>query len=502
MLAHNNRWLILAVVVLICLPVMIDATVLHVAAPTLSLALEASGSELLWIIDIYSLTMAGLLLPMGALSDRIGFKRLAMLGSVLFGVASLAAALAPTAAVLIAARAALAVGAAMLLPATLAALRQTFHDEGERSIALGVWSAVGTGGAAIGPLVGGFLLEHFYWGSVFLINLPIVAVVLVATALTVPKQEMRPGQPWNVGQALVLIAAILLLIYAAKSGLRGGSSPWVTTGVALAGAGLLWTFVRHQLRAAVPMIDLQLLAKRPIAVGVAMALAAMIALVGFELLMAQELQFVHGKTPLEAGMFMLPMMIAAGVSGPIAGWLVAILGLRLVATAGMALSAVSLFALAGMNMVATPLISGIWIVLLGFSVATALLASTAAIMSATPSEKAGAAGSIESMAYELGSGLGVAVFGVMLASIYAAHVSVPAGLSPALASQAAASIGEAMQVAREIDGTAGQALIGSARTAFSTAHGLVLRIAGGIFAGLTVLVWFAMPPPGRVTPTH
>lgn len=130
-------------------------------------------------------------------------------------------------------------------------------------------------------------------------------------------------------QALVLIAAMLLLVYAAKSGLRGGSSPWITTGVALAGAGLLWNFVRQQFRAAVPMIDLQLLAKRPIAVGVAMALAAMIALVGFELLMAQELQFVYGKTPLEAGMFMMPLMIASGVSGPIAGWLVAILGLRL-----------------------------------------------------------------------------------------------------------------------------------------------------------------------------
>jgi DHA2 family multidrug resistance protein-like MFS transporter len=217
----SSKWLILAIVVLIYLPVSIDATVLHVATPTLSESLSLSSNELLWIIDIYSLVMAGLILPMGALGDRIGYKRLMMIGGTLFGLASLAAAYSSTAFALIASRGFLAVGAAMILPATLSAVRNTFLDEKQRNIALGIWATVGGGGAAFGPLLGGFLLEHFHWGSVFLINLPIMLTVLIFTVFIIPKQIGQPKQSLNLLQAMILVVAILSMIYAVKSVMHG-----------------------------------------------------------------------------------------------------------------------------------------------------------------------------------------------------------------------------------------------------------------------------------------
>lgn len=498
----SNRWVILAIVILLYLPVSVDATVLHVALPRLTVALGATGSELLWIVDIYALVMAGLLLPMGALGDRIGFKKLAMLGSVLFGLASLAAALAPSALTLILSRAALAIGAAMILPATVAGVRLSFDDDKERNIALGLWAAVGAGGSAFGPLVGGLLLEYFYWGSVFLINLPIVAIVLVAITLLVPDQPRRDAQPWKIGQALVLLAAILMLVYALKSGVRGADNPMLTLAMIVLGGVLLLGFARNQLGSTTPMIDLRLLTLRPIAVGVVMAIAAMIALVGFELMMAQELQFVHGRSPLQAGLFMLPLMAAAGVAGPLAGWFVGTFGLRLVSTIGMALSTASFIGLALTDFATGTGSAMIWMTVLGFSIGTALMASTVAIMSSAPAEKAGAAGSMEGMAYELGAGLGVALMGAMLASAYAASVLLPSGLTPEAAAQAGASIGEAMQVTENVAAPLADSVRQAARDAYVTAHAVVLWTAAAILGGLTLLVWSVMPRCARAVVVH
>ncbi|MDU5687583.1 MAG: MFS transporter, partial [Kluyvera cryocrescens] len=231
----SRQWLTLMAILMVYIPVAIDATVLHVAAPTLSVALGTSGNELLWIIDIYSLVMAGMVLPMGALGDKIGFKRLLLLGSGIFGIASLAAAFSPTALALIVSRSLLAIGAAMIVPATLAGIRSTFAEAKHRNMALGLWAAVGSGGAAFGPLVGGLLLEHFYWGSVFLINVPIVLAVMLCSARLVPRQPARREQPLNLTQALMLIAAILMLVYSAKSALKGQLAVWITVSVALVG---------------------------------------------------------------------------------------------------------------------------------------------------------------------------------------------------------------------------------------------------------------------------
>ncbi|CAM8066293.1 SmvA family efflux MFS transporter [Atlantibacter hermannii] len=489
-----RQWYTLAILVLIYIPVAIDATVLHVAVPSLTMALEASGNELLWIIDIYSLVMAGMVLPMGALGDRIGYKRLTLIGSTLFGIASLAAAFSSDASQLIAARALLAVGAAMIVPATLAGIRSTFNNERERGIALGIWVAVGAGGAAFGPLVGGILLEHYYWGSVFLINVPIIALVLLFTAVFIPRQPVQRAQTLNLTQALMLIAAILLLVLAAKNSLKVNADPLKALGAAIGGALLMTLFIRSQLRARAPMIDLTLFTHRIILTGVVMALTAMIALVGFELLMAQELQFVHGFSPLDAGLFMLPLMLACSFSGPAAGALVGRFGLRTVATLGMAFSALSFFGLSMTDMAHQRAVAWGWMILLGLSASTALLSSTAAIMSAAPKEKATAAGAIETMAYELGAGMGIAVFGMILSHAFSGAIELPQELPVTLMAQASASINEALLVAQQVSPALGDLVVNAANQAFKASHSAVLTLASGMLLVLTLVVWFALRP--------
>lgn len=487
-----RQWLTLMIIVLVYIPVAIDATVLHVAAPTLSMTLGASGNELLWIIDIYSLVMAGMVLPMGALGDRIGFKRLLLLGGGLFGLASLAAAFAHSASWLIATRAILAIGAAMIVPATLAGIRATFSEARHRNMALGVWAAVGSGGAAFGPLVGGMLLEHFYWGSVFLINVPIVLAVMALTARFVPRQSGRRDQPLNFSHAVMLIIAILLLVYIAKTALKGQLASGVIALTLMIGALLLGMFIRTQLAAARPMIDMRLFTHRIILSGVVMAMTAMITLVGFELLMAQELQFVHGLTPYEAGLFMLPVMLASGFSGPLAGMLVSRLGLRTVATGGMALSALSFYGLAMTDFSTQQWQAWCLMALLGFSAASALLASTAAIMAAAPAEKAAAAGAIETMAYELGAGLGIAIFGLLLSRSFSASILLPSGLNAEEIERASSSMGEAVQLADTLSPSLGEAILDAARQAFTWSHSVALSSAGSMLILLAVGMWFSL----------
>lgn len=485
----SRQWLTLVAILLVYLPVAIDATVLHVAAPTLSMSLGTSSNELLWIIDIYSLVMAGMVLPMGALGDKIGFKRLLLLGSAIFGVSSLAAAFSPTALALIASRALLAIGAAMIVPATLAGIRNTFSQARHRNMALGLWAAIGSGGAAFGPLVGGILLEHFYWGSVFLINVPIVLAVIAFSARMVPRQPARREQPLNLTQALMLIVAILMLVFSAKSALKGQMALWMTGLIALMGLALLVRFVRQQLSAATPMVDMRLFTHRIILSGVMMAMTALITLVGFELLMAQELQFVHGKTPFEAGLFMLPLMLASGFSGPVAGVMVSRLGLRQVATGGMLLSALSFLGLSMTDFSSQQWLAWGLMTLLGFSVASALLASGAAIMAAAPKEKAAAAGAIETMAYELGAGLGIALFGLILTRSYSSSIVLPGGMDGQVAAQASSSISEAIALAQSLPAVPAHSLIAAAKTAFISAHSIVLATAGGLLLLLAAGIW-------------
>jgi len=486
-----RKWMILTIIVLIYLPVSIDATVLHVAIPTLSTALSLSTNEMLWVIDIYSLIMAGLILPMGALGDRIGFKRLMLIGASIFAVASLMAAFANSAYMLITARAFLGVGAAMILPATLAGVRNTFLDEKQRNYALGIWGTVGGGGAAFGPLLGGFILEHFTWGVVFLINVPIIIVVLILTVWFVPKQTVQMKQPLNLLQGLVLVSAILMLIYSIKTSMYAFSLSIAS--IFIVGLCLLISFVQHQLRTAQPMIDFSLFKNPVISTSIVMAMVAMIALVGFELLLSQELQFVYGYTPLEAGLFILPFMVAISIGGPFTSILMNRYGLRPVATVGMLMCAICFFGLAMTDFNTHTIQAWVWMVLMGISVEIALLSSTAAIMTAVPPEKATAAGAIEGMAYELGAGLGVAIFGLLLSLFYAQSIVVPSSLPVNLIAAVSSSIGEALSVVQYAEPVLIQQVKQAASEAFIHSHSKVLSISSVMFLILSLFVWRALP---------
>ena len=248
-----NRWAVLPVVSVALLLVTIDATVLHIAVPTLTLALGPTASQLLWIIDIYPLLMAGLLLATGTLGDRAGHKRMLLIGLALFGLASVACALATSPAWLIAGRAFLALGGAMMMPATLSILRLVFDDPRERSIAIGVWGAVASGGAAFGPVVGGALLEHFPWGAVFLINVPIVLIALPFAWWLLPGRRGGERRPWDLPGLVMAMVGVMALVYAVKQSTHKGADLWQAAAIAMVGAALVAGFLRRQARAAAPM---------------------------------------------------------------------------------------------------------------------------------------------------------------------------------------------------------------------------------------------------------
>nr|WP_200841141.1 MFS transporter [Geminicoccus flavidas] len=476
-----NRWMVLAAVIAAFTPVIVDMTILHIAVPSLTLALGATSTEVLWIIDIYPLLMAGLLVPMGTLGDRIGHRRVMLVGLCVFTVASLAAAFSQTPEMLIGGRALLAIGGSMIMPAVLAILRQSFEDEGERAKALGIWTVVGSAGGAVGPLAGGFLLEYFWWGSVFLVNVPIMALVLPLAYRVLPQGEPNRAIAWRIEQALVLLVGLVATVYAIKAGAKGDAPLWQPILAAALGLGLLVGFGRLQATAASPMLDLSLFRNPAIMAGLLMAFVSSGAIAGFELVLAQELQFVVGLSPLEAGLFMMPLMLAAAASGPAAGWLVSVIGLRTLSAAGLFVASASFAALAGVDLHEQAWLSGALLATLGFSLGSTLLAGSVAIMGGAPAEQAGAAGALEATGYELGGALGITFFGVLVSTVYRSSIDLPAA--------GGSSIGEAATAAARLEGAEADALMRAAGSAFTAAHEAVLQ---GAAALIFLLAIFAL----------
>lgn len=483
-----RRWFVLAAAMLAFLPVVIDMTVLHVAIPSLTQSLAASSTEVLWIIDIYPLLMAGLLVPMGTLADRIGNRRLLLTGLVIFAIASVIAAFAQTAWMLIAARVLLALGGSMIVPCVLGVIRRAFDDEKERAMALGLWGTVGSAGAAVGPLVGGMLLEHFWWG----INVPVMLIVAPACYFLLPRNEATTPGKWAIGQALLLIAGMISLVYAIKAGFGGSQPAFIALGIAMFGGALLTIFVTKQLRSPEPMLDLSLFSKPAIVAGIFMALVASGALAGVELTLAQELQYVIGKTPLEAGLFMIPIMVAAAVGGPVAGYFSNTFGLRWVATVSLIIGAIALAFLGRADFYNPGITVTLALTVVGLSLSIGLTASSIAIMGSVEPEKGGAAGSLEGTGYELGTGLGITLFGVFLSSLYARFIQLPDWLATELGTQAKLSIGDTYIVANELSAEQGAALVEAGKSAFSMAHVSLLTTAAAVIAILGVAAFFML----------
>lgn len=482
--AGANRWVVLVVLCVSLLLVALDATVLHVAVPAVTEDLRPGAIELLWIVDVYPLVCASLLILFGTLGDRVGRRRILLLGYTLFGVASALAAAASSAEVLILARALLGVGGAMIMPATLSILRQVFPDRRERALAIGVWSAVAAVGAAVGPLLGGFLLEHFWWGSVFLVNIPLMLVSLPVGRLLLPESKGERNGPWDVTGALTAAAGLFGLVFGVKR-LGGGepvASPYTLVPL-LVGLLLLVWFVRRQRRRPYPLVDLRTFARPAFSTAVGCIVLAMLALVGLELIAAQYLQLVLGLSPLQTGLRLLPLTVAAMAAGLAGARMLRRFGPRRMVCFGFCLTAVAVLTLTAMGGHDNTglLLSGF--VLLGFGLETTLFGAYESMLSEAPARQAGGAAAIGETSYQLGAGIGIALLGSVMNAAYAPGLTSVPGV-PAPASAAAGhSLGEAYEVAGRLGGPAGAALRRAAEDSF--VHGLHVTLL--VSAGLLLL---------------
>ncbi|MEV0848997.1 MFS transporter [Streptomyces sp. NPDC049954] len=479
-----NRWTVLVVLCVSLLLVAVDATVLHVAVPAVTEDLRPSAPQLLWIVDSYPLVCASLLILFGTLGDRVGRRRVLLCGYALFGAASALAALAHGPVLLVAARALLGAGGAMIMPATLSLLRAVFPDRRERAFAIGVWSAVAAVGAAVGPLLGGLLLEHFWWGSVFLVNVPLMLAALPLARLLLPESTGDGRGPWDVLGALLAAAGLFGAVYGVQ---RIGGGEEVLSAASLLppllGAVLLWLFVRRQRTRAHPLVDLRLFARPAFSASVGCIVLAMLALVGLELIAAQYLQLVLGLSPLRTGLRLLPLTFAAMAAGLAGARLLRRFGPRAMVVTGFCLTAAAVLLLTGMGESDDAFLLAGGFVLLGLGLETTLFAAYESMLSEAPRDQAGGAAAIGETSYQLGAGLGIALLGTVMNAAYAPGPRAVHGVPEPFRDAAGHSLGEAYDIAARLGGAPGEALRTAARTAF--VHGLHVTLL--VSAGLLLL---------------
>lgn len=480
--ASPNRWLLLLTVAAGLLLIALDNSVLYTALPVLTQELGATASQSLWIINAYPLVMAGLLLGAGTLGDRLGHRRMFLIGLVLFGIASLMASYSPTPEILIGARAFLAVGAAAMMPATLALIRVTFTVERERNLAIAIWGSLAVVGSAIGPIVGGFLLEHFWWGSVFLINVPVVILAFVFTLFVAPKGKPDPSKTWDMISSLQALVALSALVVAIKEFANPDRAWHVSTGALMVAILASIIFVRRQARLPFPLLDFSIFRNAAFSSGVMAAAFAMFALGGIQLVTTQRFQFVAGFTPMEAGLLVSAAALGSIPTALIGGAFLHRIGLRLLITGGLALAALSvLLMIWGLTDGFGWLITGL--MLTGAGVGAAMSVASTAIIGNAPVHRAGMAASVEEVSYEFGSLVAVALLGSLMSAIYSMSVVIPDGVPQAARdSMAAAAI-----LAAETGPESGGAIFEAGAAAFDRGYYAVMYIVAAVL-GLAALI--------------
>lgn len=469
-----REWGGLAVLSLPTMLLGLDVTVLYLALPSLAADLGPSGTEELWIMDAYGFLIAGFLITMGTLGDRIGRRRLLMIGAAAFGAVSVAAAWSASAEMLIVARAALGIAGATLMPSTLALITNMFTDQRRRSVAIGVWATSFALGMALGPVVGGALLDHFWWGSTFLLAVPVAAVLLVAAPLLIPEYRAPHSGRFDLMSVVLSLVAILPVVYAVKRFAKDGPDAAALAG-ALVGAVFAVVFVRRQGRLANPLLDVRLFADRTFSAALGVLLIGLVGVGGSMLLITQQLQLVAELPPVEAGLWMGPpalLMFLAAIGAPLVARRVPP-GVVVAATLALSVVGYGLLARVDAGDGAAAIVSGFGLVYLGLGALAAL--GTDLVVGAAPPEKAGSASAISETVQELGLALGVAVLGSVATAVYRGRVDgeIPAGTPSEVARSAGDSLaGAASAASRMPDGwldTAKEAATSGLNTAMAVA---------------------------------
>ncbi|HUR22885.1 MAG TPA: MFS transporter [Acidimicrobiales bacterium] len=493
---HARRWWTLAVMCLSLMVIGVDNTILNVALPTLVRDLGATTSQLQWIVDAYTLVFAGLLLTAGSLGDRFGRRKGLTIGLIIFGFGSVASALVHSPNHLIATRALMGIGGALIMPATLSIISNVFTVPAERARAIAVWAGFSAMGIALGPLSGGWLLQHFWWGSVFMVNIPIVTLALLGGRLFVPESKDPSPRGLDPVGAVLSIVGLVTVVWAIIEAPGKGWTDGTTLATFAVGAVLMALFIAWERHSDHPMLDVGFFANPRFTAASTAVTLVFFALFGSMFLQTQYLQFVLGYTALQAGIRVGPVAIVLMVVAPLSARLVERIGTKLVVAGGLAIVSISLVILS----FATPT-SGYPLVLasmlvMGVGMGMTMAPATESIMGSLPRAKAGVGSAVNDTTRQVGGALGVAILGSLLASTYRSS------LGTSVSEAARASVGGALAVARDMGGEQGAALARAAKQAYVDGMSVGVLVAAGValVGGLVALLF--LPSHAPAEPEH
>ena len=486
--AGRREWIGLSVLALACLLYVMDLTVLHLAVPAISADLQPTSSQLLWIIDIYGFFVAGSLITMGTLGDRIGRRKLLMIGAAAFGVGSILAAFSTSAEMLIVSRALLGIAGATLAPSTLSLIFHMFEDPKERSVAIGVWIGSFSAGSAVGPVVGGLMLEFFWWGSVFLLALPVMAALLILGPRVLPEYKDPDAGRLDLASAGMSVAAVLAVIYGLKEIAVAGLG-WVPALFVLGGIAIGVAFVRRQRSLADPMIDVRLFKITSFNAALAVNFLAIFVVIGYFLFVAQYLQLVVGLSPFEAGLWSLPSAVGFIVGSQLAPRFAHRVRPAYTIGGGLAVAALGLALLTQVGTSGGLMTVVIASLIISLGLAPVFGLTTELIVGSAPPERAGAASGISETGSELGGALGIAILGSIGAAIYRGDIAerLPAAVPAEAEVVARDTLGSAVEVAARLPDELGAAVLETARGAFVHGMQLTSGIAAILAIGLAIL---------------
>jgi DHA2 family multidrug resistance protein-like MFS transporter len=492
-LAGRREWIGLSVLALACLLYVMDLTVLHLAVPAISEDLHPTSTQLLWIIDIYGFMVAGFLVTMGTLGDRIGRRRVLLIGAAAFGVTSLAAAFSTTAEMLIISRAALGIAGATIAPSTLSLIFSMFRDPRQRSLAVGVWISAFSAGSAIGPVIGGVLLEHFAWGSVFLLALPVMVALLILGPIVLPEYKDPDAGRLDLLSAGLSLVAVLSVVFGLKQAAMEGFTPTAIGAIAL-GLAVGLAFVRRQLRLTDPMLDLSLFRIPAFSASLAVNFLTVFVAIGYFLFVAQYLQLVLGLSPFQAGIWSVPSAIGFIVGSNLAPRLFG--GVRpaylIAGCLGVASVGLLILAQAGAAEGLVPVVVASVVISLGLAPVFGL--TTELIVGSAPPEKAGAASGVSETGSELGGALGISILGSIGLAVYRGQTdgALPEGLPDDAVAVAVDTLGGAVSVAAELPAAIADQVLAVARGAYVDGMQLVALISVVLAAGVAAFALLAL----------